>query len=216
LQGERNTGCKTTDRSPGFRRTYLYFGCPALSKKTTEVIIASNNHYLIGVKKNQPTLYAQIEAVFADPRRHCGSYGCHERNKGRYEIRRIVFSYDIEGISEEWTGLRHIVAVYRRVREKGKTSEETAYFISSRADGNASLYAYGTRTHWAIENGLHYVKDVTLKEDSSKIKTGNAPQNISTLKNMGLNIFRSNNYTNIASAIRLVSNNINKLCELII
>jgi len=187
-----------------------------LPKKTTEVIIAGNNNYLIGVKKNQPTLYAQIEAIFADPNRHSGSYGYHERNKGRYEIRRTVFSYDIEGISKEWVGLRQLVAVYRRIKKKGKTSEETAYFISSRADGNAMLYADGVRVHWAIENALHWVKDVTLKEDSSKIRTGNASQNISTLKNIALNIFRNNDYTNMASAIRLVSNNIQKLCELII
>lgn len=122
----------------------------------------------------------------------------------------------IEGISGEWAGLRQIVAVYRRIKKNGQISEETAYFISSKPDGNALMYAQGVRGHWAIENGLHWVKDVTLKEDKSKIRTGNAPQNISTLKNIGLNIFRKNNYTTIASAIRLVANNINKLCELII
>lgn len=121
----------------------------------------------------------------------------------------------IDGISEDWKGLQQIVGVHRIVKEQGKTREETAYFISSKNE-NAFFYAEGVRSHWAIENTLHWVKDVTLKEDASLIKTGNAPQNISTIKNIGINIFREYNYTNIAQAMRLVANDINTLYELII
>jgi hypothetical protein len=60
------------------------------------------------------------------------------------------------------------------------------------------------------------MKDVTLREDASKIRTGQAPQNISTLKNMSINIFRKNNYSNMAEAMRLVANDINTLYNLII
>jgi hypothetical protein len=62
-----------------------------------------------------------------------------------------------------------------------------------------------------IENTLHYVKDVTMKEDASKTRTGNAPQNISLIKNLALNLLRQSGYTNIAQAIRLIANDIPKI-----
>ncbi len=63
---------------------------------------------------------------------------------------------------------------------------------------------------------MHWVKDVTFKEDDSKIRMGEAPPALSTIRNGALNIFRKNGMNEIAKAIRLVSNDIEKLCELII
>jgi predicted transposase YbfD/YdcC len=186
-----------------------------LSKKTTEAIIDSNNNYLIGVKKNQPTLYHQIETIIGEKNNQTSSYTTLEKNKGRIELRHIMVSNSIEAISKDWKGLQQIVGVQRIIKDKGVISKEMAYFISSRNE-NAFLYEQGVRSHWAIENSLHWVKDVTLKEDASKIKKGNAPQNISTIKNIGINIFRENNYTNMAEAMRLVANDINTLYNLII
>lgn len=179
------------------------------------MIIDSNNDYLIGVKKNQPTLYHQIESIIADKKKQTSSFTTLEKNKGRIELRHTIVSNSIEAISKDWKGLQQIVGVHRIVKDKGKTSEEIAYFISSRNE-NAFLYEEGVRSHWSIENSLHWVKDVTLKEDASKIRIGNAPQNISTIKNIGINIFRENNYTNMAQAMRLVANDIKALYNLII
>ena len=106
--------------------------------------------------------------------------------------------------------------VRRQVRVKEKITEETAYFISSLSSTTkASLFNTGIREHWLIENSLHYVKDVTLKEDASKIVTKNSPQNISLLKNIVINLFRKHNYTNMAQAIRLVANDIPRLWEMV-
>jgi len=186
-----------------------------LPKKTTEAIIVSHNDYLIGVKKNQPRLYKQIASTLADINNQSSSYTTLEKNKDRIELRHTKVSNVIEGISEDWIGLQQIIGVYRRVICKQKTTEETAYFISSK-NSNAFLYEQGVRSHWQIENSLHWVKDVTLKEDVSKIKKGNAPQNISTIKSMSLNIFRGNDFTNMAEAMRMVSNDIKVLYNLII
>jgi predicted transposase YbfD/YdcC len=186
-----------------------------LPKKTTGVIIESNNDYLIGVKKNQPKLYDQIEATLADRNNQSSSYTTLEKSRDRVELRHIMISNVIDGINKDWIGLQQIIGVHRRVICKGKTTEETAYFISSK-NTNAFSYEEGVRGHWAIENSLHWVKDVTLKEDDSKIRKGNAPQNISAIKNISLNIFRVNDYTNMAEAMRLVSNDINTLYALII
>lgn len=174
----------------------------------------SGNDYLIGVKKNQPILYQHIKNILAHRNNYSSYYTTLEINKGRTELRNIVVSNILDGISEDWKGLQQIIAVHRIVKNKNKISEEIAYFISSKNE-NAFLYEEGIRSHWAIENTLHWVKDVTLKEDASLIKKGNAPQNISTIKNIGINIFRENNYNNIAQAMRLVANDINTLFSII-
>lgn len=186
-----------------------------MPKKTTAVIIDSRNDYLIGVKRNQRVLYDQIKGLIADKNNQSSCHTTLEINKGRTELRHTMVSNRIEGISKDWKGLQQVVGVHRIVNKKGKRREEIAYFISSR-DSNALWYEEGVRSHWAIENSLHWVKDVTLKEDASKIRTGNAPQNISTIKNMAINIYRKNKYQNIASAMRLMTNDIYGLLNLII
>lgn len=72
------------------------------------------------------------------------------------------------------------------------------------------------RGHWAIENSLHWLKDVTFKEDESKIMKGSAPEVISTIKNIAINLFRVNGYKSIVGAIRMVANDIAKLCKMIL
>jgi len=138
-----------------------------------------------------------------------------ELNKGRLE-RREINAYDIdERITAKWIGAKQFIQVKRMVKKKKKISRETAYFISS-IEASALLYNVGIRSHWGIENCLHWVKDVTLKEDASKINIGEAPSILSTIRNSALNIFRKNGMTEIAKAIRLVSNDIEKLHKLII
>jgi predicted transposase YbfD/YdcC len=107
--------------------------------------------------------------------------------------------------------------VRREAITKIKRTKETAYFISSLpATTKAKLFYEGIRSHWRIENGLHYVKDVTFKEDRSRIRTGNSPENKSLIIDIVINIFRKNNYTNMAQAIRLVGNDIKLMWKMII
>lgn len=80
---------------------------------------------------------------------------------------------------------------------------------------DAYAFNIGIRRHWGIENRLHYVKDVTFKEDDSKIKSGNAPENFSLIRNIVINIFRNNGWTGMKQAIRLHSNDISELKKLI-
>lgn len=162
---------------------------------------------MIGVKGNQPKLHDQIKHITSKNEKISSSYIEMEINRGRTEFRRVSVSDCIENISKEWVGLKQLISVHRIVKEKGKTREELAYFISSR-QSNAFYYSEGVRLHWEIENSLHYVKDVTFEEDASKIRTSNAPQNISTIKNIAINILRKNEYKNMAQAMRLVSNDI--------
>jgi predicted transposase YbfD/YdcC len=89
------------------------------------------------------------------------------------------------------------------------------YLISSR-EGSATFYLEGIRLHWAIENSLHYVKDVTMNEDASRIRTGSAPQNMSTVKSIALNTLRHHGFKNIASAARKIAHNIPLLKRMIL
>ena len=117
------------------------------------MIIDSKNDYLIGVKKNQLGLYKQIEQIFSIAQQHSSSYTTIEVNKGRLESRRIVTSNTLDGISEEWKGLKQVVRIERFVKEQSKVKEEIAYFISSKTE-NAIFYEEGIRSHWSIENTL--------------------------------------------------------------
>lgn len=124
----------------------------------------------------------------------------------------------------EWEEWKSIIVV-KRTRYIGSIAnfsaeshlpQETSYFISSLPVTTAAkTFNVGIRSHWSIENSLHYVKDVTLKEDASRIRTKQAPENVSLLKDMALNIFRKQGYANIAQAIRLVCHNVPLLWKMI-
>ena len=135
------------------------------------------------------------------------------KNKGRTERREVMVRQAVTEISEDWVGLKQIVQVLRWTKHKEKETQDIAFYITS-ITLNAQVLYNGIRSHWGIENCLHWVKDVTFKEDASKIRTKNAPQNTSILRNMAINIFRLNEYTNLAQAQRLVANDIKKLIKL--
>jgi predicted transposase YbfD/YdcC len=158
-------------------------------------------------------LFEQIAGTMADSRNIASRYITMEVSRGRTEWRATSVSNVIDHISKDWKGLAQLVCVHRMVVEKGHRSEETAYSISSRIS-NAFLYAEGIRGHWGIENSLHYVKDVTFEEDASKIRTGNAPQNMSTIKNICIDILRKQYPNNMAQAIRFVAHDMELLTKM--
>ncbi|MBK8845650.1 MAG: transposase [Bacteroidetes bacterium] len=81
---------------------------------------------------------------------------------------------------------------------------------------HAKQYAHGIRAHWGIENSLHYLKDVTFKEDGSKINSGNAPEIMSLVTNLVINVFRINFETTIKKAIRQNAGKIKQQAQLIL
>ena len=87
---------------------------------------------------------------------------------------------------------------------KDKVTDETVYAITSLSpqQANQERLLQLNRNHWSIENSLHYVRDVTFKEDHSQIRTGNAPRIVATLYNFVISIFRLIKIKNIAKALR--------------
>lgn len=138
-----------------------------------------------------------------------------EVSKGRTELRSIRVSDEVATLTEVWSGLAQLICVHRVVRYKGRTSEEWAYYISSQKK-NALYYHGAIRSHWNIENTLHYVKDVVLLEDKSRIRKGNAPQNLSTIKNIAINLLRTAYDKSLTKAIRMAAHNIKALAALIL
>lgn len=123
----------------------------------------------------------------------------------------------MEGISKEWIGLQSVIKVIRDVTSKNRTTQETAYLISSLSPTTkASVVSQGIRSHWLIENSLHYVKDVAFREDNCRVRQGNAPANLSIMRNIAINIFRGKGLKNIKSAIRKCSNNAPYLAKLLL
>lgn len=148
-------------------------------------------HYLLSVKKNQRGLLEDIECAF---KVHQG-YDCVEeiqRDHGRIDTRRCSIlpakDFLLEETIQAWKDLTTLIRVESCREIKGVRTEETRYYISNEDMPKASYYQALVRGHWGIENHLHWHLDVTFKEDSCRARSGNAPQNLSTVRKFALQI----------------------------
>lgn len=189
-----------------------------MPKKTAEDIITSDNNYFLSVKGNQKSLHKHIVAVCTD-NESIDKFVKSERNKGRDENREIkVYKLDTEdSIIKGWPDAKVCVQIRRwGVRkEEGKIKNFDAnwYYISSKEYSAKEIYK-GNRKHWGVET-MHWVKDMVLGEDRSKIKKGNAPGNYSIIKNIVNNLFKLNGFKSVTEAIRKFANKIEKIWELV-
>jgi predicted transposase YbfD/YdcC len=181
-------------------------------KKTVSLIIKGKNNYLIGVKGNQKDLLRTIAGNTAG--KALSRHISHERSRGRDEKRIVSVYNNRKGISPVWTGLRSVIKVERSRLEKGKRSEEIAYFISSLLITSKG-FSEAIRLHWGIENRLHWVKDVVLKEDDSKINSGNAPECMSAIRNIVIDLVRLKGHASLTVAQRMISHDLDKLFEIV-
>lgn len=116
------------------------------------------------------------------------------KGHGRIEIRRCWVIADTLAFAhirhyEEWADLHAFMRVQRERRIGDNVEQETAYYSSS-LPPDAQQLLNVTRTHWAVENSLHWVLDVTFREDDSRIRQHNAPQNMAVLCDMALNMLK--------------------------
>jgi predicted transposase YbfD/YdcC len=172
-------------------------GC---QKEIVKLIAQQEADYIITLKKNQGSLYKRVEALFSEALRskyqgfihsiERTSEESHSREETRYcvMLSNVQNQIDPEG---KWQNLHSIgrADVMRTV--KGKTKIETRYFISS-LPNNAKLLAGSIRQHWGIENSLHWVLDVAFREDDSRIRKDNAPQNFAILRHIAHSLLQQN------------------------
>ena len=90
----------------------------------------------------------------------------------------------------------------RTVTKKGKKTVEVVYLITSERDARPATLAAWARSHWEIENRLHWVRDVTYLEDKSLVRTGNAPRVMASLRSLAISLLRLDGHGNIAAANR--------------
>ena len=168
-------------------------------------IVEQEAHYVLSVKDNHPTLHAHIQGFFADAGRTqrpvddpAPSVETHQEvdaGHGRVETRTCTFSRDLSWIDQrdEWAGLDGIAMVERERHDKrtGATSTEKAYFIVANPKATAGLVAGVIRQHWGIENGLHWVLDMTFDEDQCRVRAGHAAQNLAVLRHLVMNLMRT-------------------------
>ena len=168
-------------------------------------IVAQGGHYVLSVMENHPTLHEHIAGFFADARRAqrpaddpAPTVETHQEidaGHGRVETRTCWLSRDLRWVDQrdDWAGLDGIAMVERERHDKGtgKTTTEKAYYIVANPNGTAASVGRVVRDHWGIENGLHWVLDMTFDEDQCRVRSGHAAQNLAVLRHLVMNLMRT-------------------------
>lgn len=177
-------------------------------RETARKIIKKGGHYLLSVKANQPSLLEDIKQAFTDQwwmSETLSEFSNVDAYAGRIEERTLKASTAMQGYSD-WPGMKRVLKMERRITNKssGERREETAYAITSldREQASEEQLLRLWREHWHIENKLHYVRDVTYREDKSQVRTGNIPEVMAALRNTAITMMRVGGATNIAAACR--------------
>lgn len=172
----------------------------------------ARGHYLFVIKLNQPELLDEVALLFDQPPpgAHCTTASSHRTQRDRHEVRTLTASAALADYLAElgWVGAQQVLRLESTVThlggaQAGQTAHVVRYFLTSlspRVPAHQLLRLI--RQHWHIENRLHYVRDVTLGEDASQVRSGAAPEVLAALRNAVLGLLRQHGYDNIAAALR--------------
>jgi predicted transposase YbfD/YdcC len=171
-------------------------GC---QKEIASKIVAGGGDYLLVVKGNQDGLLSDIQQTVSQalegqlPRRAVAQHTTREQGHGRQEERTCVVVRNVQGIRDRkaWRRLRTVGMCMRERTLHGKSSTETCYFISSRRL-SARLCAWALRSHWGIENNLHWQLDISFREDASRIENYHGSANFALLRKLALCLHQRN------------------------
>jgi len=160
-------------------------------------IIEQGGDYSLGLKGNQESLHEAVEDYFTVAKVanfKAVKYDYAEeidKEHGRLETRRYWICEDLTTLAktERWQGLRSIGMVERETIIRDKTMLERRFFINS-FEANAKTFAHAVRSHWGIENSLHWRLDVVMREDDCRIRMANAPAIFAMLRHLCLNLFQ--------------------------
>lgn len=164
-----------------------------------ETIIDNKADYILSLKENHKTLYNDVKLYLDDIYREkklLESENYHksvEKGHGRIEIRECVISEEISWLHNKsaWKGLCGIGAIYCTIEKNGIISKQSHYFIYSCKGLNAGQIMKYKRNHWSIENNLHWVLDMTFREDESRARKDNSAENFNVIRQIAFNILKS-------------------------
>jgi predicted transposase YbfD/YdcC len=153
--------------------------------------------YVMALKDNHPTLSSEVKGVFEAVReddRTAGSISATasvETNHGRTETRRCwsVEAPDWLTGFDQWRDLQSLILVEATREIKEQQTTELRYYLSS-LPPNAERAGQAVRQHWGIENSLHWILDVAFNEDDSRVRVGNAPENLALVRKITHNLLQ--------------------------
>jgi predicted transposase YbfD/YdcC len=170
-------------------------GCNA---SIAQSILDAKADYLLAVKDNQPILHADIKSYFdTAPSGEVEQIETIGKDHGRFEVRMHTVSHAVDWYVSQrsypgaprFPQLTTIAMVESRIERGDKVETERRSYISSRALSVAE-FAEAVRDHWAIENNLHWILDVTFNEDQSRLRTGHGAKNMAVARHFALNLVR--------------------------
>ena len=172
-------------------------GC---QKEIARAIMDKDADYVLSLKQNQRHLHEDVKELF-DGALELGfdgiehdTYETVEKGHGRIETRQCWAISDPQGLSyirslSEWKNLNSVAMVKAERRIGDSVSVESRYYISS-LKGDARRLLWAIRGHWGIENSLHWVLDIAFREDESRVRENNAPENLAVLRHITLNLLK--------------------------
>lgn len=159
-------------------------------------IIDQGADYVLSLKGNQGNLHKDVAQLFDWARKtdfkdiEHEAYQTIDKGHGRIEIRRYWLLDKVEHLedAQRWKGLKRVGMIESERRIEGQpTTRERRYYLVS-LDGGVERFAYASRGHWGIENKLHWSLDVVFHEDDSRIRKGHAPENMTIMRKIALNL----------------------------
>jgi len=168
-------------------------GC---QREIAQKIIDKKADYVLALKGNQGTLRDDVELFVTEQKAKDFKDTTISRDKtvdgdhGRIETRTTTVIHDVDWLDEhKWPGLKRIIIIDSEREIDGKTETETRLYIVSLVL-LANALGPIVRSHWAVENSLHWVMDMIFRDDECRVRTDHAPANITTLKHMAINLTR--------------------------
>ena len=165
-------------------------GC---QRAIAEKICSKKAGYVLALKANQNTLYDDVKTYFEGipyESQPLLKEKTQEKSHGRVETREYWLTTDIFwiGAKDRWAGLKSIGKVESKVHRNGKATTETRYYISSLTD--IDLFSKAVRSHWGIENSLHWCLDVIFDEDRQRSRKGYTAENLALARKIVMNMLQ--------------------------
>jgi predicted transposase YbfD/YdcC len=186
-------------KNDGLRGALVSIDAIATNAAIATTIRDAQADYLLAVKANQPTLRSEIETFFADaPPASLESTTNADKGHGRIEQRTVTVAREVDWLDGDHrfpgeVRLPHVATIIRvasRAELKDRCRFETRYYVSS-AVLSAQRAAEAVRSHWAIENSLHWVLDVTFADDQSRLRKGHGAKNMAVVRHFAINLARA-------------------------